>query len=129
MDKTALVGMDMEGGERLLNALDEAGINVHVALWIYLPEPDEWRFMIALPLVDQEGPKKAYTLVRLELAKLDPVPEISLRNISAVGMGHHIIQALQAEAREYPDMMDGKWFARTVISGVFIEAAYIYRAK
>ena len=129
MDKTALVGMDMEGGERLLNALDEAGINVRVALWIYLPEPDEWRLMIALPLVDQEGPKKAYTLIRLELAKLDPAPEISLWNISAVGLGHHIIQALQTEAREYPDMMDGKWFARTVIDGVFIEAAYIYRAK
>ena len=128
-DARVLVGMDIEGGERLLNALDEAESDVRVALWIYLSEPDEWRFMIALPLVDQEGPKKAYTLVQSELAKLDPASEISLRNISAVGLEHHTIQALRTAVRGHPGMMDGRWFTRTAISGVFIEAAFVYRVK
>ena len=105
MDKVALVGIDIEGGERLLNALDEANLDVRAALWIYLPDPDEWRLMIAFSLVDQKGPKKAYTLIQSELAKLIPPPEISLKNISAVGLEHHLIQALQAAARKYPGMI------------------------
>ena len=85
--------------------------------------------MLALPLVDQEGPKKAYTLIREELAKLSPAPEISLWNISAVGLEHRIIRALQTANREYPGMMDKKWLTRTVRDGVFIEAAYVYYVK
>jgi hypothetical protein len=129
MDKTALVEIDMEGGERLLRALDEMGLDVHAALWFYLSDPDEWRFIVSLPLVDQEGHRKAYTVIQSELKKLTPPPRISLKSISAVGLDHHLIQPLRMAAHMYPDVMNGKWFTRTVINNVFIEAAYIYRLK
>ena len=128
MDRAILVGIDIEGGERLLKALDEADLDIHAALWIYLPDPDEWRLMIAFPLVDREGPKKAYILIQSELAKLVPPPEISLRNISAVGLKNRLIKALQriVQIRQDSDAK-GMWISNSSAYNVFIEAAYIYR--
>ena len=134
MDKTTLVEIDIEGGERLLKALDKADLDIRAALWFYFSDSDKWRLIIAFPLVDQEGPRKAYTLIQSELAKLVPPSRISLEDISAVGLKHHIIQALWAMVREHPDpaiisTISKKWFTRTVMNGVFIEAAYIYRVS
>jgi len=132
MDNTALVGLlgiDIEGGERLLKALDEADLDVRAALWSYSSDSDRWRLMVAFPLVDEEGPKKAYTLIQSELAKLTPPTGISLSDIWAVGPEHDLIRALREAARKYPGMISKKWFKRTVINGVFIEGAYVYRAK
>ena len=129
MDKTALIGLlglDIEGGERLLRALDKADLDIHAALWIYLPDPDEWRLMIAFPLVDREGPKKAYMLIQSELAELTPPPEISLRNISAVGLEHPLIRALQKLVHR-DSGTKGIWLSNNSINNIFIEAAYIYR--
>jgi len=128
MDKATLVGIDIEGGTRLLRALDEADFDIHAALWIYLPDPEEWRLMIASPLVDQEGSKKAYTLIQSELARLTPPLEISLRNISAVGLEHRLIKALQRMVQVHRDFdAKGAWISNNSINNIFIEAAYIYR--
>ncbi len=132
MDKATLVGLvgiDIEDGERLLEALDEASLDIRVALWVYMPDPEEWRFMIALPLVDREGSREAYVRIQSELVKLASPSVISLRNISAVGLEHRLIQALRTAASEYPGMMSKRWFKQTVINGVFIEAAYVYRVE
>ena len=129
MGKAALVGMDIEGGERLLNALEGIGLDIHAALWIYLPEPEEWRLMIASPMVDQEGPRKVYLLILSKLKEVVPPPEISSISISAVGLEHHLIQALRGAARKYPDSMNKKRFTGGVINGAYIDAAYIYYVK
>lgn len=128
MDRTTLVGIDIDGGRRLLEALDKAEFDIHAALWLYMPEPDEWRLMLAFPLVDREGPKKAYSLVRLELEKFDPPLELSLMNISVVGLENHIIKALLTADYSHLISKD-KWLNRGPINGVYIEGAYIYRLK
>jgi hypothetical protein len=46
-----------------------------------------------------------------------------------VGLEHRLIQALRTAAREYPGMVSKRWFKQTVINGVFIEAAYVYRVE
>jgi len=46
MDKTALVNFDVERGRRVLDAIDDAKINIAVALWAYLPEYADWRLVI-----------------------------------------------------------------------------------
>ena len=124
-----MVSIDIEGGERLLEALDKIDLNVCAALWSYSSDSDKWRLMIASPLVDQEGPRAAYTVIQSELAELIPPPAISLEDISAVGLEQRLIQALRTAAREYPGMVSKRWFKQTVINGVFIEAAYIYRVE
>ncbi|MEK7395463.1 MAG: hypothetical protein AAB116_00865, partial [Candidatus Poribacteria bacterium] len=71
MDRTALVelviGIDIEGGKRLLKALDEAGINVPGAFWLYFPESEEWRLVFVMPKIKKEGSLKAYKLIDNEL--------------------------------------------------------------
>jgi hypothetical protein len=47
MDKTALVSIEIDVGERILEILDQAGIKVSVALWASLSEFDTWRMIMA----------------------------------------------------------------------------------
>lgn len=54
MDKALLVGIDVEIGERILKALDEAKLNIKVALWFYSPEEySDWRLMFSSRRFDQ----------------------------------------------------------------------------
>lgn len=47
MDKTALVSFDIENGQRVIDAMEKAGISPSVALWAVLPEYEDWRLVIA----------------------------------------------------------------------------------
>ena len=131
MDKTALVGIDIEGGEKLVSNLEQAGLDIRAALWLYSSEPDKWELVIASPLVDQKGPKKTYIFIQSELANMkspdDPVG-IDLEDISVLSPGHRLIEALLKMKKLYPTGTI-KWLNREVINGVYIEDAYIHRLK
>ncbi len=45
MDKTALVTADFATGAKILEALDHSGLAISVAMWVYLVEYDDWRFV------------------------------------------------------------------------------------
>lgn len=128
MDKTTLVEKDIKDGERLIRALDEADFQVHSALWFYLPESDKWRFIIASPLIDKEGPIKAYTCLRQKLANLSPSIGTSLKDISIVSPNDDLIKLLKVAISTGPGI-SGIRFTRNVINNVFIEDVYIYRIQ
>ena len=107
IDRTVLVGLDIEGGKRLLEALDENGLDIRAAFWYYFPEPEEWRLVFATPMVDKEGPFKVYTRIRSILQKLDPTPDISLQDITVADPKSDRFKSLQ--------------------KAIFIEDSYIYR--
>ena len=107
MDRTVLVGLDLDGGERLLKALDEAGLDIRAAFWLYFPEPEEWRLVFATPVVDKKGPLKVYSLIRSILQKLEPVPDISFRHITVVGTKSDDFKFLRKD--------------------IYIEDSYVYR--
>lgn len=62
MVKETLVGLDITGGEKILDMLDAAKFPVTVALWaLYGPEGDErWRLILASPLHDKIGYQEAF---------------------------------------------------------------------
>lgn len=60
MDKTALVGFEVERGARILQILDDAGLQIKVALWAFLGEYDEWRLVLSSPKFDDGGLREAY---------------------------------------------------------------------
>jgi hypothetical protein len=61
MVEATLVGLDVAGGQKVLDTLDAAKFNVPVALWIRRGEDDErWRLLLASPLYDSLGPGEAY---------------------------------------------------------------------
>ena len=128
-DRIGLIGVNIEDGERLLRALDEANLDIYAALWFYLSESDLWRFIVASPLVDKEGPREVYALIQSELSKLTPpLSEISLKNISVMGLEDDLIKILRVGIPRH-ERPGGFWFVRNVIDNVFIEAAYIYRIR
>ena len=59
----ATILVDIEKGKELLKALDKKGVNVRTAFWRYIPEASEWRLVLAMPLVDREGPRAGYEAV------------------------------------------------------------------
>lgn len=128
MDKTTLVGIDIDGGGKLISILEEAGLDIRAALWLYSSDPDKWELVIATPFIDQNGPKKTYTFIQSELAKMESSPGIDLEDISAVSPEYHIIKALLKIRRVYPTGTI-RWLEGALIDNVFIEAAYVYRLK
>lgn len=126
MDKSTLVDADMKAGEALLKKLDEDKFKVRAALWLYMPDPEEWRLVLALPDIDADGPKKAYEKVQSELQELDGRSELSLENISLVSPRDKLIKALRTIIKTGKEISHIR-LSKNVINNVFIEDAYIYR--
>lgn len=126
MDKPTLVDADMKAGEALLSRLDDIKFNVKAALWFYVQESEEWRLIIASPIVDKDGPTKAYEKVQSQLQELDGGYKLSLRNISLVSPGDKLIKALESVIKTGKSISHIR-FTRNVVNGLFIEDAYIYR--
>jgi len=126
MDKPTLVDADMKAGEALLSKLDEIEFNVKAAFWFYVQDSEEWRLIIASPIVDKDGQKKAYETVQSQLQELNGCYELSLRNISLVSPGEKLIKALKSVFK-LDKAISPIRFTRNVINGMFIEDAYIYR--
>ncbi len=127
MDKTVLVEQDMKDGKKLIQALDKAGFPVNAALWFYSSESDDWRLLLASPVVDQKGSREAYTFVQSILAELPKNFGISLINVSVVSPNDELIKLLKIVIQTGPRDLAGIRFSRNVIENQFIEDAYIYR--
>jgi len=129
MDKTALVGKDIEIGKKIIEALDNAKFDVRAALWFYLSDSDRWRFIVASPIVDKKGPKKAYEAIQSILNKsLPELPEsgISLNDISVVSPKDELIRLLRSAIRTNHKITSIR-FRQSTINNIFIDDVYIYR--
>ena len=71
MVKTILVDKTIADGRELLRAIDDAGIPVNAALWLYQPETDDWEFVIATPLVLTDGSSRVYARIQDIMDGLD----------------------------------------------------------
>lgn len=125
MDRTALVNIDLEGGEKLLEALEKAGLIIYAAFWLYYSEPDEWRLVFATPMVDRKGPLKVYTLIQSVLAEIDPTLDIPLRYITVMSPKDKLVKALRKNYKEISEVR----LSQSAVDGIFIEGAYIYRVS
>jgi hypothetical protein len=52
MDKAVLVDADLKRSERIVSLLENAGVPVTVAMWVQLPEYDDWRFIVSSKSLD-----------------------------------------------------------------------------
>ena len=127
MVKTTLVETDKKAGESLIRKMDESLISVTAALWFYLSESDEWRLMLATPLVDKEGPKKVYEKIQQLLEKQDVQYDLSLDNIAIVSPDDQLITLLKKVIKTKKNSLSSITFTRNIINNTFIENAYIYR--
>jgi hypothetical protein len=117
----------IEAGADLTRRLDEAGLMVSASLWLYIPDSNLWRLIIASPAVRKDGPKKVYRKIQSVLAKIPgDAAIIRLKDISVVEDNDPLILLLRIPLRT-GDGISGIRFSRNTINGHFIEDTYIYR--
>ena len=128
MDQTTLVAaIDIEGGTRLLKAMDQAMFDVCAALWLYTSETSTWRLIVATPKLEQLGPRAIYLQIQSVLTELEPPCNIALDDISVVNPESNLIKSLRVVFKTKPDAILKTAFTNNSIGNVFIEAAVIYR--
>jgi hypothetical protein len=128
MDKAILVEQDIDGGRKLVQALDSAGFPVVAALWNYLPEDDSWRLLIASPKVNELGPRGAYEAIQDVLRK--SAAGIPLHCIVAVHADDPLVTELRIFAGTDPAPFLGSTYLQATSFGdTYIEKAYVYRAE
>jgi hypothetical protein len=124
MDSTAMVNDLVVAGSALLTALEEAGVEVRSAFWLFESENGGWRLVLSMPLVDREGTRAAYEAIRRVLPS-----DLYLRNISPVSPNDETVRLISSAVR-----VEGKGrtgpvrFTNNTINNVLIEDAVIYRS-
>ncbi|MGB7136750.1 MAG: hypothetical protein WBD46_15785 [Acidobacteriaceae bacterium] len=63
MAEKILVEADLGKSEKIVSALEEAGIHVALALWVVFPEYDDWRLVLASRGLDSLNLGDAYLRV------------------------------------------------------------------
>jgi hypothetical protein len=125
LDKEALVTTeaDIPAGQSLLATLDQRDFPVVAALWERLPDVLEWRLVLASPLVDQFGRRKAYQ--KLAEAWASSRELVSLSDVELVSPSAPIIRALRSALSTPP--FSGIRLTAVTFGDVFIPDLYLYR--
>jgi len=126
MDQGTLVKDDVAEGAKLISALDASGFEVSSALWLYSSEHEDWRLIIATPLVDKEGPRATYRMVQRVLRKTGL--NLDLRRIGVVSPSDSLIQVLRRAIKTDSGISNIR-FSRNVVDGIYIEDAVLYRVQ
>ena len=117
----------IQAGAALTRRLDEAHLEVGASLWLYMPDKNLWRLIVASPAVGQDGPKKVYQQIHTILSKMsDKTWKIPLHDISVVEDSDPLIASLRTSMGTKNGIL-GRRFSRDTINGHFIEDAYIYK--
>lgn len=125
--KESLSSEMISAGAELTRCLDEKRFIVSASLWLYIPELNTWRFIVASPEVRTQGPKKAYKQVQSVISKMsDAQPKIPLKDITVIDANDPLVSLLRV-AIGTATGISGIRFAHNVINGVLIEDAYVYR--
>jgi hypothetical protein len=124
MATAALVSHDIDIGRRIVAALTRASIPVTVYLWAFIPQLQEWQFMIATPLVDIRGPRAAYGEVDKALQKDGILEEIPLRRIFLKSPNDKVLKSLERESKAVTQ--EAFRVVNEQIGGNFVEDAYLY---
>ena len=132
MDKRTLVDSDFQKGHMLILVLDQSNFPVHSALWLFDEERDSWRLLIASEEVEEHEPMKAYEAIYDVLNKIKKDNtrfDITLDNISLVGLSDNLIKDIGTAVQTGRKSIEGIRFTRHAINNQYIEDAYIYRAQ
>ncbi len=112
----------------------EKGFELVCSLWLYHPESNRWRLVLASPIVDREGPRKAYEIIE-QILQENWEMGIWLRDISAVSPSDPLVQALRSLGKidllppKYaatPRDNVGRKYTRSRLGDIFVEDAYIF---
>src|ERR1700674_244116 len=124
MATATLVNSDIEIGRQIVTALTRARIPVSVYLWAFVPQLQEWQFIIATPLVDSKGPLAAYGEVNRVLRKEGLFDDTPLKRVFLRSPSDRVLKSLEKESRAVPQ--ESFRIVNEQIAGNFVEDAYVY---
>jgi hypothetical protein len=125
MGKTSLVGYDMETGSKILQILDEAGLQVKVALWAILPEYEEWRLVLSSRKFNAIGLTEAYGLLNKALDAAGFPVELT-PSIVILRSADPLVKDLRNDYGK-STVVPGTHVGGRMLGDRFVEDAYAYR--
>ncbi|MGE3275425.1 MAG: hypothetical protein AB7O67_09955 [Vicinamibacterales bacterium] len=126
--KEQLTPAMVDAGADLTAMLDELGVPVTSALWLFVPDLNEWRLLFASPDVSTKGPRDVYEKIRLAIDRLGPGGvSVPLSVVGLLDPDADLVRLLKAAIKTGPGVSRIR-FSKNVINGHFIDDALIYRA-
>ncbi len=125
MDKAALVVPDIEEGDRFLELLSNAGVQVNAALWQRDELLGRWSLVIVTPLVEKLGVKGTYRRLDEILSKAPKRPRIDLLNVSVFTPEAWFYKSLHRELRNARNLP----VTRRPVGDHIVEDGFIYFVK
>ena len=127
MDKTALVAADFTTGLEIVQALDRSALSIRVALWLYSPEYEDWRWVLASRRLNESKLSEAYGLVHDALASagisLERTPTLLI-----LKMSDPFIRSLRRTFAKTKSV-EGMRLGGRLIGDRFVEDALVYRIR
>lgn len=126
--KEQLTDAMIEAGAKLTSKLDEMGVPVTAALWLFVPDLNEWRLVFASPDVSSKGPRMFYEKIKSGVDQLGAEGSaVPLSIIGVLDVDADLVRLLKGAVRTGPGVSRVR-FSKDVINGHFIDDALIYRA-
>ncbi len=130
MDTNALVNAQLDGGSRLITALNDAGVEITSAFWAKLTEAPDWNLYVASPAVETDnGSLEAYRKLTSILSQreeigvdIDDVLIIDVEDAMAVEAAE-VVKEKVVNGKPYTGVTR---FRGPVFGGLEIDGAYIY---
>ncbi len=128
MDTTILVESDIEKGKKVIQYLDEKGLDIKIALWLYDKDADRWHLVLSTPLVDEFGSREIYVKIAEYLKDVQIDSDINVAHIK-LWKYHSSLSRLFKQQIQTGDTLSQIRFRNNIINGTFIEDAIIYRVS
>lgn len=118
MAQEPLVELDIIAGRELVMSLDQAGIGIVGAFWLYMTEADQWKLLI----VTHDAASGARALYRkaIELHQA-----LDLTKVQFVPPSTPVFKALSGAMRITG--LDNVRLTNNMLNGVYVDDALVYR--
>jgi len=131
MDQAVLVEQKQDEGERLVRALDGAGLPPSAAFWFYYPDADIWNLILAGShfSASHAAPTEPYRKIASVTSKLaPPVTAVSIADIKTVEESDPLVAALRTMVHTGAAISSIR-LTNNFVNGIHIADALVYRLQ
>lgn len=119
---------DIEFGRNIWQALRKnKKFPIQGIFWLFEPDANEWRLVVATPRVDEVGPRDAYGELA-DITRKIPADSDQLLKIELISPAQPLYQALRA-VFAHTASVTGARLGNTQVRGMFINEAYLYEVR
>jgi hypothetical protein len=131
MDQTVLVEQKQSEGERVVRALDDAGLPPSAAFWFYDADSDRWNLILAGSQFSAShgGPVDSYRKIAGVTSRLKPpTTSVSIADIKPVEEGDPLVTALRTMVHTGLEISSIR-LTNNFVNGIYIADALVYRLQ